>query len=1705
MKHLYSLGLICLTLFVHSNAFSQTYGNEWINYSNKFYQFKIVNEGIYKIDYQTLQNSGVPMSQLTPSNLQIFGRDREQPIVVFDGGDNSFDSNDYFLFFAQRNDGWLDSTLYEDPTKIGNPGYSIFNDTIIYFFSWSNQGTNLRYSVEAFNNYSSYTVSNYVLNKTENIFSNAYNIAFQNEGILLSQFTAGEGYSSPPYNGGDGTNGFDFPFSISTPNVYTGTGAPNAVFHGKSNSNSSAAASTDININPDGDNHHLQWIIGGSNHVLVDTTFYNYRQIVTNTSFHPIFLESGATLSRFKIIDDLDAVTDYQSISYCSLYYPMTPNFGGVNKTKFYIRNQVQAFINLELSGLSMTSPVMLVSGGLTPKIVLPTLEGGLWKALVSPSNNGTDQQVVMYDMSQVVSITHVDAVNGTGTFTDFSQVDFDSSNIIIYHPSLLTASQAYRDYRAQDYNVIFANIEELYLQFGGGIQKHNAAIRRFSNKVYNQSTEKPLAITLLGKGYSTANLRLNPTYFNACLIPTFGYPGSDISYTTHLNGNGYEPLIPIGRVSVTNETDLTNYLNKLITYEAAQNACPAPDWQKQVIHFVGGNPGPQNDTFKVYMNEFAGVIEGTNYAGNVTTYSRETDDPFDPSVLAQLAEQLETGVSLINFFGHSSANGFDITVDEPQNWNNNGKYPVVVGNGCHSGDIFNTDNSFGEKLIRTQNEGAIAYIGSTDQEYDLSVYRYCGELYDQFSITSYGMPLGMQIKQTIKRMQEQNFFGYAFMEGTVNATNLDGDPLIKLNWHDKPELEITDNSIFISPNEIDLTVDTFEVNIVIKNYGAAVTDTFNIEVTRDFPGSDVDFSQNITYSSFSYIDTLVIKFPLDPNVSIGLNTITVKVDDPSLIEEMCDDNGNNTVVKSFYLKVDGLIPVYPYEFAVVPKDTITVKASTLNPIAGVKTYFIELDTTDLFNSPQKRSFTKTGMGGVIEVPYDQWKDGNGNPFPLICEDSMVYFWRTTIDSSVLVWNESSFQYIKDKEGWGQDHFFQNKNNAFYSINYDRTLRERRFEPLVRNLACNIWDTPQGIELGQNLYTIDLKMMEYGSCYIPDGLHLVVIDPVTLLPWHTLTSTSPDGHFLGRSPCRGRPENYFIFQQDDAQSLANLASAIRDSIPCGHYIMLYTVSNAMYDSWDALYPEIYNVFAELGSTQIVQSGEDRAFIMFAQKCNSNYPVSEVIANSPSQQITFTTQLNGQANVGLEKGPLIGPALDWKTLYWKQHPYQNDTINGDSTLLTIDLYNIYGAKVGEIDTMFTLNDSIIDLGNLINPVNYPFISLNATYTDSTEMYPAQIDRWHVLYTPVPEAAIDGSNGYSLFPQMDTIPEGQEFNFAVDIRNISDYPMDSLLVSYWIVGSDNVKHYVTYPRQAPLLADQTLRDTVLINTMGLSGLSSLWVEVNPYIDQGLSITDQPEQYHFNNLLQIPFYVRSDDENPILDVTFDGVHILNGDIVSPTSEILITLKDDNDFLIMDDVSDTTLFGVYLTKPDGVQHKIPFTNLQGEQIMQWFPAEPMYKKFKILYPAVFDQDGVYTLEVQGADRSGNLSGDLKYKISFEVIHEASITYLMNYPNPFSTSTRFVFTLTGSEIPEDFLIQIMTVSGKVVRQINEQELGPIHIGRNITEFAWDGTDDFGDPLANGVYLYRVMSRLNGEEIKHRETDGDKYFTKEFGKMYIIR
>ena len=1731
MKKLY---LILLTLIPFVYAWSQPYGNEWIDYSQKFYGFKIVQNGLYKIDYATLNSNGIPLSGLNPSSFQIFGKDKEVPLYMVDNGDNSFDPGDYFLFYAYKNDGWLDSLMYPDPSLMANPGYSLINDTITYFFSWKNAGTGLRFALQPDQNYSNYSPSSFVRSEYRSNYSDTYC-----EGLVEGQasgsiYSRGEGYGLPELAAT--TSNVSSDIALPTPNVYTGPGGLPVKLECRVSSNSSGG-----NVNFPQQiplNHHTKLTFGASNLLLVDTIYKNYYQVKTLDNLLASDLTNGTSLIHHEIIADLNVTVDRQIFTYAMVSYPRLPNSSNQAFDRFFVQNGAVKS-RIDLSNFTASAPLVL-SFGSVPRYEIPTVNAGVVQFIVPNTPSGNETEVLVVDMNNTLPVSSLYAVNGTGTFTDFSSMNIDSALILVYHPSLASSKDSYLSYRSSiaggGHNVLQANIEELYLQFASGIIKHPLAIRRFAHFVHNNSTQKPEGLLIIGKGLNIGETRISPAGFASCLIPPMGYPPSDIAITAGLiSNNTWEPLVPTGRLSMTSDTEVENYLSKIEQYESAQNNiglnfAETKNWQKQLLHFVGGSNSQQQTQFQGYMNTMKAIVEDTVFAGNVTNYFKTSSNPLDPNVVSTVTQKIEDGVSLMNFFGHAAAsnNGFEINIDEPSNWNNFGKYPIVIGNSCYNGNIFKFGNSTSENFVNIPNEGAIAFLSTISVGYDAPLAIYSTELYRQFSYKNYGNTLGFQIKNTIKQIYQQYSTmspGSMYYESACTQMTLHGDPMIKVNYSTDPEIDIQAADLSLSPNNVNLSVDSVELTFTIRNLGKSIKTPVFVEIRRDFPGSNMDSVKTLFLPRLNYDTIIKRKFPLQAEFSAGVNNFTVSVDIPNFYQEQFEEISNNQASASFFLNIDGMLPVWPYNYAVIPYDTVTVKASTINPIAGMRTYRFELDTTDTYDSPQLRRFSVTGLGGVKSVQPNQWLSAFGSPFPLICTDSTVYFWRVAADSTVPNWAEYSFQYIPGKRGWGQDHFFQFKINGFSNINYDRTSRKRLFNPTdVHTIGITTMKYTNDYNSYFIAWSIDNENMDYATCSTYPYIYVGVVDATTLEPWETHCPGCSGSHndpsmnfgnlnnlgIVGGQGCRDRFERYFTFDQTDPVSMTNFQNMITNGIPDSNYVVIYTPFSTAFDLWNTNNPSVFTMFQNLGFPAVTASQPNDPFALFFKKGTTALNQVKFWTDAQTSgvpdgvpKITIQANVLKPSFIGVEKTPQIGPALQWETLYWRRDSLESPST--DSVRILIEKYDVTNDLIGTIDTMFTPLDSIINLNNLIDASAYPRIRIGIYNSDKTNLTPAQIDRIHVLYQPVPEAAIDGSSGYYASISGDTLYEGQNFSFAVDVVNVSEFDMDSLLVDYWLEDQQHIKHVIPYPRQDSLRVHQVLRDTIQFSSIAKPGYNILWMEVNPYVNGSLVQTDQLEQYHYNNILQLPVFVVEDNKNPILDVTFNGQHILNGDIIDPTSEILITLKDDNPYLVMNDISDTTLFGIYLTGPDGIQKRIPFIDGNGNTIMQWIPANGQNLKFKILYPKEFLSDGMYQLFVQGTDRSGNVSGDYEYKVSFEVIRESSITQMMNYPNPFSTSTRFVFTLTGTEVPDDIIIQIMTVSGRVIREITEDELGLIRIGRNISEYAWDGKDEFGDQLANGVYLYQVKAKISGEDIKHRESGADQYFKKNFGKMYLMR
>jgi hypothetical protein len=134
-------------------------------------------------------------------------------------------------------------------------------------------------------------------------------------------------------------------------------------------------------------------------------------------------------------------------------------------------------------------------------------------------------------------------------------------------------------------------------------------------------------------------------------------------------------------------------------------------------------------------------------------------------------------------------------------------------------------------------------------------------------------------------------------------------------------------------------------------------------------------------------------------------------------------------------------------------------------------------------------------------------------------------------------------------------------------------------------------------------------------------------------------------------------------------------------------------------------------------------------------------------------------------------------------------------------------------------------------------------------------------------------------------------------------------------------------------------------------------------------------------------------------------------------------------------------------------------------------------FTKGKVTYRLRNLEVGPHTLKVKAWDTYNNSS---ETTLNFVVVSDAvlNIENVLNYPNPFVNYTEFWFNHNKPNEPLKVQVQVFTISGKLIKTINQNVQTMGTLSRNIT---WNGLDDFGNKIGKGVYIYklRVTSELS--------------------------
>jgi hypothetical protein len=237
--------------------------------------------------------------------------------------------------------------------------------------------------------------------------------------------------------------------------------------------------------------------------------------------------------------------------------------------------------------------------------------------------------------------------------------------------------------------------------------------------------------------------------------------------------------------------------------------------------------------------------------------------------------------------------------------------------------------------------------------------------------------------------------------------------------------------------------------------------------------------------------------------------------------------------------------------------------------------------------------------------------------------------------------------------------------------------------------------------------------------------------------------------------------------------------------------------------------------------------------------------------------------------------------------------------------------------------------------------------------------------------------------------------------------------------------------------------------------------------PNLNRWLAINSQHKGNKISALVNQPgryalFHIE-DTKSPVIEITVNG-RILHDDMLVPQNpSMAFILQDENGVDLM------TGFKVYidneqvseedLNVPDSVQNANAIS----------LTAKPVLST------------GRHDLRVEVSDAFGNYT---EKTVAFKIADGFEVQVYGNYPNPFEDTTIFSFLVVAGDLLDHFSLKIYTVSGRKIREIKQPQGSDEIWDPGYHEIEWDGRDDDGALVANGVYFALIKADFEGRTFE---------------------
>jgi len=1644
---MWRLRTLLLFFFIPVAGFAQ-FTNNWVAHNQQYYKITVATTGIYRLTFEQAQAAGIPVTGIDPRLIQIFHRGEEQAIFFKHNqqpANGIFEPGEYLEFYGERNDGEMDAGMYKPTSAQPHKYYNLYSDESAYFLTVNPlpvQGKRMDVVDEV--NSTGLPKETFHNAMQLRVYSNEYSTGdIQDSYVTQSTFDTGEGWTGE---------------TICTVNNGCVEQRSYVIDQLTNGVTSQAPPTLEIQIAGRDFLQHAVEIYAGSSeatlHLLSTRQFNNYDTPVYTETLNWSDISATGTLTVRVRALGVGGLRDRISVNYIKVKFAQGFNLASAS-SRYINLNPGGAKSYIELD--NAPAPTRLWDITSTSDVVMVALHGSGSPVNAIVANTSTPRNLYAASTFIVPDVSQIKPVK-------FRELSAAANYIIVTHRSLQQPAtgyanpvKAFAEYRASEegggYDTLTVNVDELYDQFNYG-ETSPVAIREFMR--YMVGNGDPQFLFLIGKGRdisTSGNIHRRALIAGEFddLVPPAGSPGSDIPFTAGLKGDEYVPAVATGRLTAATPQQVADYLNKVKETETT----PYDElWRKSILHLSGGKEPSQIVLFRGYMEGFADIARGDYYGATVATVSKSGIADVEQ---INVSDQINAGVNLVTFLGHSAPNTTDIDIGDADNpilgYKNAGKYPVFLVNGCNAGEYFNNEESFGENWTMIANKGARNFIANSSFGFELVLRAYSTYFYQvAFADSAFlAKGIGEVQKEVVRRFL--NDFGHDKSVYTAQAQQmvLLGDPAVKLFAPTKPDYETEDALIDVvsfDGKPIHALTDSIQLQVITKNLGRSMKKKLTMKIVHTINGVVNEYTQD--FDHVLYESTLNFTIRRGAGNFYGNNKIEVFLDPDNEIEEL--DESNNTAQWSRFVNFNGTQNLQPGNFGIVNTKSVDALFQDTDVLSGEKTYNIQFDTARTFNSQFLQ--VKNMTGKVLMKTH----------FDLLDDDSTVYYWRTKpSDKTDEEWSTTSFTYINNGPyGWTQMAFDQLVDNTWEDLVVDEGNKRFNFKSTTVQFSIKTF----GTEYTETGITPSLLINNSEYYYSPQSaqcrnntINLVAFDRSTATPYTAVAFdfSNSFGRACGREP---QIINSFMASEVDTGNADDLIQYIANLKPSDS-VLIFTVGDPGFASWS---PQARQSLEDIGVLESdldsFQPGEP---VIILGRKNINFAPATIVrsseANPKAELIEISDDVTGYSTRGTIRSVVIGPALMWHSMSPKVKLIDASDEGG------VDIYLI--DKDG-VETLYAYQQqAALDISPL-DASQYPFMRLVFRTKDEDQLTPAVLKNWLVAYDPAPDGLLVPASAIAPVSLPEGVSQTTDFAF-VNISNVSF--TDSLASIFTIQNRGaRTKESHEFRIKGPAVGDTTYFSQT-VNTLGKVGLNDLSVAVNT--------GSVPEQYLQNNSIELSSYleVLKDQRNPLLEVTIDGRFVNDGDFVSTNPTIRISLRDDNQLLM---IKDTTSLNLSMSYPCVSDECAPKLIAFSRNDLTWTISEK--GELMVVFTPNLDE-GEYTLYANGTDASGNPSGAEPYKVSFVVEKDPGLIFYSPYPNPSAVGFYFEFTVAGEQSPDSFALTIIDRTGQDIAHFTEQNAPPLRVGLN--QLHWTGLDAQGNRLSDGLYFYQLTVRTGGSEYKN--------------------